>query len=334
MDFSDKRCDFHMGCLKKEDNMIIDSHYHYMTGMSEKAATEMVTMIAHEARIMGMNPDYETLLKTAAQTWGDPLADRLIDKMDEGGIDVTVAVNVDNSQIKQFTLERMQMQNRMLGEAVRRHPGRIIGLAGIDPRRPEAADMARECLTEYGLRGIKYHPDHGFDPAGPESYRVLEILARHKGILLSHTGPLMPRGRCKFAEPMGLSDIAVDFPEIKIIAAHMGGYINWRPWASLAAFQSTMYGDLAVWDTLAYKNYDLFCRQLREVIDLAGSTKILFGSDAPVQTLLYPIKTMVQFIRDLPQKAPAGIHFTAEEVNLILGGNAKAVFELADTLEN
>ncbi|KAF0159072.1 MAG: amidohydrolase [Syntrophaceae bacterium] len=310
--------------------MIIDSHYHYMTAMSEKGAAEMVQLIYHEAKKMGMNPDYETLLKTAAQTWGDPLADRLIDKMDEAGIDVTIAMNVDNSNFPLVTPEKIQRQNRMLGEAVLRHPGRIIGLAGIDPRRPEAAEMARVCFEEYGLRGIKYHPDHGFDPAGPESYKVLEILARHKGVLLTHTGPLMPKGRCKFAEPLMLADIAVDFPEIKVIAAHLGGYINWRPWASLAAFQANMHGDLAVWDTLAYKNYDLFCRQLREVIDLVGPAKILFGSDAPVQTLLYPIKTMLQFIRDLPQKAPASIHFTVEEVNLILGGNAKAIFGLAD----
>ena len=308
--------------------MIVDSHYHYMTGMNEKTAAEIVEMIYHEGKKMGMNPDHGTLLKTAARTWGDPMADRLIDRMDEGGIDVTVAVNVDNSHIPQFTPERMQTQNRMLGEAVRRHPGRMIGLAGIDPRRPEAADMARTCLEEYGLSGIKYHPDHGFDPAGLESYKVLEILARNKGILLSHAGPLMPKGRSKFADPLMLSDIAVDFPEIKVIAAHMGGYINWRPWAALAAFQSTLYGDLAVWDTLAYRNYDLFCRQLREAIDLAGPEKILFGSDAPIQTLLYPIKTMIGFVRDLPERAPAGIHFTTREVDLMLGGNAGKVFGL------
>ena len=308
--------------------MIIDSHYHYMTAMSEKGAAEMVQLIFHEAKKMGLTPDHKTLLKTAGETWGDPLADRLIDRMDEGGVDITVAVNVDNINFPQFTPERIQTQNRMLGEAVQKHPGRIIGLAGIDPRRPEAADMARACMEDYGLRGIKYHPDHGFDPAGPESRKVMEVLAAHKGVLLTHSGPLMPKGRCKFADPLMLSDIAVDFPEIKIIAAHMGGYINWRPWASLAAFQTTMHGDLAVWDTLAYKNYNLFCRQLREAIDLAGPTKILFGSDGPIQTLLYPIKTMIRFISDLPQKAPAGIPFMKEEVDLILGGNAMAVFGL------
>ncbi|MRR16930.1 MAG: hypothetical protein EG826_10785 [Deltaproteobacteria bacterium] len=308
--------------------MIIDSHYHYMTAMSEKGASEMVSLIVHEGRRMGMNPNPEALLKTAAETWGDPHADRLVEKMDEAGIDVTVAVNVDNIHIKQFTVERMQMQNRMLGEAVLRHPDRLIGLAGIDPRRPEAADMARACFSEYGLRGIKYHPDHGFDPAGIESRKVLEVLALHQGVLLTHSGPLMPKGRCKFADPLMLCDIALDYPEIKVIAAHMGGYINWRPWASLAAFQSPMYGDLAAWDILACRNYSLFARQLRDVLDLAGPSKVLFGSDAPIQTLLYPIGTLLQYIRDLPQKAPAGIRFTQDEVDMILGENARAVFGL------
>jgi uncharacterized protein len=314
---------------RKEKKMIIDSHYHYITGMNEKAASRLVAYAVHEGRKLGMNPDYDDLLKTAVQTWGDPLGDRLVEKMDEAGIDVTIAVNVDDFNIAFFTSERIQAQNRKLGEAVRKHPRRIVGLAGIDPRRPESVDMARVCLEEFGLKGFKYHPDHGFDPGGPESYRVLEVLARNKGILLCHTSPLMPRGRNKFADPMMLSDIAVDFPEIKIIAAHMGGYINWRTWASLAALQSTMYGDTAVWDTLAFRHYDLFCRELRMVIDLVGSTKTLFGSDAPIQTLLYPVKTMLQFIRDLSEKAPAGIHFTEEEVALILGGNARLVLEQA-----
>jgi predicted TIM-barrel fold metal-dependent hydrolase len=310
--------------------MIIDSHYHFITGMSEKAITALVGMMVGLGRSMGMNPDYKALLQTALETWVDPSGNKLIATMDEGGIDLTVAVTVDDFNVKELTWEKMQLRNKDLSEAVARHPDRMIGLAGIDPRRPEAADMARVCLEEYGLRGFKYHPDYGFDPSGPESYKVLEVLAKHKGVLLTHTSPLMPKGRSKFAEPVLLSDIAVDFPEIKVIAAHMGGYINWRPWAALAAFQAPLYWDLAVWDNLAFRNYELFCRELRTVIDLAGARKILFGSDAPIQTLLYPMKTLVQFIQDLPEKAPADIRFTVSEVELMLGGNARSVLELAD----
>lgn len=308
--------------------MIIDSHYHYMAVMNEKMAEEMVRLMVDAARRMGHHADYDTLLKKAAETWGDRFGDGMIERMDEAGVDVTVAVAVDDFKVKALTAEKIQKLNRLLGEAVRRHPGRIVGFAGIDPRRPEAAEIARVCFEEFGLKGVKYHPDNGFDPSSPESYKVLEVIAKNKGVLLSHTSPLMPKGRARFADPMLLADIAVDFPEIKVVAAHMGGYVNWRLWGSLAAYQSTMYGDLAVWDNLAFMNYPLFCRELRTAIDLVGAHKILFGSDAPVQTLIDPLRKWIDAIRDLPEKAPDGIRFTREEIDLILGGNAKRILGL------
>ena len=308
--------------------MIIDSHYHYMPAMNEKMAVEMVRLMFTAAQRMGMNPDYDALMKKAVETWGDPQGDRLIEKMDEAGVDVTVAVCVDDSRIQKLTAERMQKANRLLGDMVQRHAGRVVGLAGIDPRRPEAAEMARVCLEEFGLRGIKYHPDYGVDPSGPESYKVLEVLAKNRGILLSHTSPLMPKGRSRFADPMMLADIAVDFPEIRVIAAHMGGYVNWRSWGALAAFQETMYGDLAVWDNLAFMHYGHFCRELRTVLDLVGPHKVLFGSDAPIQTLIDPLQKWINTIRDLPEHAPDGIRFTREEVDMILGRNAQNIFNI------
>ena len=63
-------------------------------------------------------------------------------------------------------------------------------------------------------------------PAGPESYKLLETVNAVHGILLSHTGPLAPPSRGKFADPMLLADIGVDFPNIKVIAAHMGAVIT------------------------------------------------------------------------------------------------------------
>ena len=308
--------------------MVIDVHYHFMPTMSEQAAAGMVRAMAQAARKMGMNPDPAAMLKTAAETWGDPQCSRLIDRMDEGGIDTTVAVMVDDYSNPKYLREKLVAANKLLADAAAKHPGRIVALAGLDPRRPEAPEMARQYLEEFGMKGIKYHPDSGYHPAGPESYRVFEVLAKNRGILLTHTSPLMPPARAGLAEAMLLADIAVDFPEITIIAAHMGGYINWRPWASLASVQPTMYGDLAMWDILAFSHYELFCRELRTAIDLVGVGKILFGSDAPVQTLLHPIADWVRTIRELPEKAPVGIRFTREEVEKILGGNARAILKL------
>ena len=86
-----------------------------------------------------------------------------------------------------------------------------------------------------------------------------------------------------------------------------------------------------MWDTLALGSYALFCRELRDIIDLVGVEKILFGTDDPILKVIRPAKDWIQIIRDLPQKAPEGIHFTEAEVSAILGGNAQKILGLSDS---
>lgn len=221
----------------------------------------------------------------------------------------------------------VQEGNRLVGHIARKYPGRVVALAGVDPRRPEARDMLTECFQEFGVKGLKYHPDYGYDPAGAESYKLLEVLAENNGILLTHKGSLMPPFRCKFADPMLLADVAVDFPDLKVIAAHMGG-INWRGWASLAAHQPNLYGDLAMWDAYAFGHDDLFCRELRDLLDCAGASKVLFGTDNPIFNTVEATRKWIQLIRDLPNRAPQPIAFSEDELNPFLGNNAASVLSL------
>jgi predicted TIM-barrel fold metal-dependent hydrolase len=307
--------------------MIIDAHYHLIPAVNERMVEDMVKYPIQAARAMGKEFDPEEYKRMALETWADPTGERLIATMEDAGIDLTVICMVDNSNIERLTHERIQKANRLVGDIAQKYPGRIIALAGVDPRRPEAPDMMKQCIEEFGVKGLKYHPDHGYAPSSPESYKVLEVLARYNGVLLSHTGPLMPPARCGYADPLLLADLAVDFPEIRVIAAHMG-FINWRPWASLAAHQPTLYGDLAMWDAWAFGHYDLFCRELRDLIDFVGVSRVLLGTDGPVQTIVEPAKSFIQLIRDLPHESPEGIDFTREEVTAILGGNAASVFYL------
>jgi hypothetical protein len=307
--------------------MIIDVHYHLMPKLSEKMVRNLAHTAIGAAKIMKKKIDPETIITKASETYADPTGERLIADMDNSGIDLTVICMVDNASIVQIKPENMQKGNRIIGDIARKYPDRVMALAGIDPRRPEAPDMLRQCFEEFGVRGLKYHPDDGYDPCGPESYKLLEVLMKYDGLLLTHTGPLSPPSRCKFAEPIRLADLGVDFPDLKVIAAHMG-MINWRPWAALAAHQPNLYGDLAMWDSYAIGNYGLFCRELRDLIDYAGVSKVLFGTDNPIPSIIEPTKTWVQLIRDLPVKAPSGLTFTEEEVEAILGGNAASILGL------
>ena len=308
--------------------MIIDIHYHWMPSISEKAASRLAEHAFGAARKMGKNIKLETLKKKAMETWPDPSGERLLASMEESGVDMTVICIVDNAGVKEATVELMQKANRMVGDIAKKYPARVVALAGVDPRRPQAADMMKQCFEEFGVRGLKYHPDFGYDPSGPDSYRLLEVLAENRGILLSHTGPLPPPSLCKFSDPMLLADLGVDFPEIKVIAAHMGSMANWRPWASLAAHQPNLYGDLAMWDSYAFGHYGLFCRELRDLLDYAGTSKVLFGTDNPIYSIIQPTGDWIHLIKDLPEKAPQGISFTKEETAAILGGNAASILGL------
>ena len=124
-----------------------------------------------------------------------------------------------------------------------------------------------------------------------------------------------------------LADIGVDFPDLKVIAAHMG-MVNWRPWAALASHQPNLYGDLAMWDAYAFGRYDLFCRELRDLIDYVGVEKVLFGTDDPIAQVVRPTREWIALIRELPTEAPTGIRFTEQEVSAILGGNAVSLLGL------
>jgi predicted TIM-barrel fold metal-dependent hydrolase len=253
--------------------------------------------------------------------WGDPEGDKLIRSMDEGGVDFTVICAVDNADSEIFTSELVEWQNKTVADVAQKHPDRVMALAGVDPRRNNATDLLKQAFEEFGMRGLKYHADYGYNPCGPESYRLLEIVQKNGGVLLTHTSPLPPPSRAKYADPSLLADIGVDFPELKVIAAHMG-MADWRPWAALATHQPNLYGDLAMWDAYAFGRYELFCRELRDLIDFTGIEKVLFATDDPIAQVVRTTREWIALIKDLPANAPSGIRFTKEEVNAILGGNA------------
>ena len=308
--------------------MIVDVHYHLIPMLPEEMVEHLVEDAMRSARIMGKTVDRQALVKKAAETYADPTGDGLIASMDEAGIDFTCICAVDDAGNELMTPELAQTQNQVIGVISEQHSNRVMALAGVDPRRPTGPDMLRQCFEEFGMKGLKYHPDSGYDPGAAESYKLLEIVQEKGGVLLTHTGPLMPPSRNKYADPMLLCDLAVDFPELKVIAAHMG-QMNWRPWAALASHQPKLYGDLAMWDAFAFGHYELFCRELRDLIDYAGVSKVLFGTDDPIFGIVRATGDWVQLIKDLPVNAPAGISFTEQEVDSILGGNAASLLGLS-----
>lgn len=316
--------------------MIIDVHHHMIPTFADDEALTAHAQFYHRAyggggRSQRVDAPVEEVKRRFQSYSPDPDGEKLLQRMSQAGIDITVMCMIDHPR-RYPTDGDLLTANRNLAEFANRTGGKVIALAGVDPRRKEAPELYRRCIEEYGMRGLKWHPDLGHWPNDEAAYRLLRVAEQLGTPLLTHTCPLPGFGggehpRTKYAEVGLLDEVAQDFPGLKIIAAHMARF-DWRQWAQLAQYRPNLYGDLAMWQVFAVVNYERFCRDLREILDIAGTDAVLFGTDACSFSALVPNEQFVQILRDLPRKAPSGIKFAEEEVAAILGGNAQKVLGL------
>lgn len=306
--------------------MIIDIHYHYIRMSSgTESSNNTIKGWFELAECMGFKGSVDKYIPEVSDMVDDPECDKLVERMERNGIDRTVICYVDNFDNGSAN-EKIMLSNEMCAQAAAKHPDKLIALAGIDPRRPDAPALLRRCLTEFGMKGLKWHPDDGYYPNSPEAYALLKVLEEFGYPLLTHCSPL-PKSRAKFALPIHLDDVAKDFPNLEIIAAHMGT-LWWRDWLALAQYKKNISGDMAMWQVTATFKPALFRRYLREILDNIGPNKIIWSTDGPVFEPLISNKKYIDIMKLLTVKGKDGIVFSQEEVDAIMGGNAARIFKL------
>ena len=106
----------------------------------------------------------------------------------------------------------------------------LIPFASIDPAKGRlGARQARNLVRNHGVRGFKFHPTmQGFFPNDRMAYPLYEAIAEEGAIALFHTGQTgvgsgMRGGmgmRLKYSNPIHVDDVAVDFPDMRIVLAH------------------------------------------------------------------------------------------------------------------
>ncbi|MDO8673494.1 MAG: amidohydrolase family protein [Dehalococcoidia bacterium] len=318
--------------------MIIDSHFHTVGALGDKASA--IAWAERGYKVYGpgartgmqkVNVTFEEFKERYLDHIDDPDGEKLLARMSKAGVDVTVICVVDNPQ-RYIEDSDILSTNRELAEFANGSKGRIVALAGIDPRRKAAPDLYRRCVEEYGMKGLKLHLYRGYYPNSEGAYAVLKVAEQLATPVLFHTG-IMPAPHLpvpstyKYARVGLLEEVAQSFPTVKMIAGHVGRF-DFREWASIAEARPNLYGDISNWQLFAAANYERFCHYLREMLDIAGPDSLLFASDGHIFEALVPNAQWIQIMRDLPHKAPPGLKFTEEEIAAILGGNAQKIFAL------
>ena len=251
--------------------------------------------------------------------------ERLVSEMDDAGIDKTVILGLDYEFLFKGKVSYIEYNNKVAGY-VDEYPDRLIGFAGIDPRRGKEAIVELErCIEELGFKGVKLWPLTGFYPDDMQFYPFYERVEDLGATILCHTGLGPTKTYLKYNRPMYVDTIAVDFPNINIIMAHMGD-----PWINeaiaVARKNPNVYLDISGLEPILKNAPLVFFQNLFEAKMSCGIDKILFGSDWPLFTPILSLQQYVEGIKKMevppPMKLMGVPEFTTEELNKILGDNA------------
>jgi len=212
-----------------------------------------------------------------------------------------------------------RVSNYEIADFAAQHSDICIPFASIDPHKGKlGAREARDLVENHGVRGFKFHGIcQNISPADRVGYPIYEVIAEHKLPAIFHTGHSgMGTGmrgggglRLKYGQPMLVDDVAVDFPDMKIILAHP----SW-PWTdeslSMALHKDNVFIDLSGWSP------KYFPPQIIQYANTQLRHKMLFGSDFP---LIHPDKWL---------KAAQDVGFRADVLPGIMKDNAAKLLGL------
>jgi len=212
-----------------------------------------------------------------------------------------------------------RIPNEEILEAAHANSDMMVAFASIDPHKGKFGAREARRLIADGVRGFKFHPTcQGFFPNDRMAYKLYEVIAEHKLPAIFHSGHSgigtgMRGGggmRLKYSNPIHVDDVAVDFPDMKIIIAHP----SW-PWQdealSVCLHKQNVYIDLSGWSP------KYFPPQLVQYANTQLKKKILFGSD-------FPLIPPDRWIKDFKEA-----NFKPEVHDLILKHNAIEALGLA-----
>ena len=197
--------------------------------------------------------------------WGDGSIEMLKENCAECGISrcLTHSVATTAAQVKKI--------NDFIAASVAESGGLLVGFATM---HPDFEDMAGELdrALEMGLVGVKLHPDmQRFAIDDKRAMRLYELMCERRMPLVAHTGDT----RYDFSNPDRTANVCRAFPEMKIQAAHFGGYSCWEEamekLEGLGLYTDTSSSFFAIGDELAMK-----------LIRFYGADHVMFGSDYPM----------------------------------------------------
>ncbi len=248
---------------------------------------------------------------------------RLLERMDELGIERVGLIAMGSIVKDLFLLHEPTgnaVGNQELAELVNKYPGRFWGYGYIRPGNDKPEEVDR--LADMGMKGLKFHlPLKPYD--SEEYFDFYAKAAKYNLPCLFHTGvftlPNLPSGsaaRSENCRPIYIEQIAYEFPELPLIAAHLG--VGWsEEAATLCRMVPNIYTDISgrVDGWRSGKSIEWFKQTFYWP---EAHKKILFGSDVHADELGQALEHQKQIFTDMG--------WSKEQLNDVFYNNANRLF--------
>ena len=208
-------------------------------------------------------------------------ADVYLEAMDEAGVDQVIILGKDYGLLGDSRNDNLADEDA--AAFVKSHPERFIGFTAVHPDRQSTANLERidRAVNTFGLRGIKLNPASGFYPNDERLYPIYEKASVLGLPVVIHMGVKPPSegSRLKYCHPIYIDDIAVDFPDLKLVIAHAA-----YPWVEdlimAGLYAPNVSVDISTLNQIEdVLGYPVVLPTLQKLVQSLGAARVVFGSD-------------------------------------------------------
>ena len=213
--------------------------------------------------------------------------------------------------------EMMVEFNTWLVDAVESIP-QLTPFVGVDPGVISSDANVRhlEEMASHGARGVKIHPVlQGFHPSDSRMAPVYRACLEAGLTVLSHSGG--SRGATELAEPSAFAGVVREFPDLRLVLAHLGGS-RWRQTVEFAQAFPLVNFDLSEIVQWVNASHGPTRDELAQMILAIGPERVMLGTDYP----WYDLQSTLEVLMDLPGLAEG-------QRQAIAGENAVRILGLA-----
>jgi uncharacterized protein len=243
--------------------MIVDVHAHTPTHTGPVPPEELRTYA-------GWRVDR---VVTTTNSWADFDA-----AMSAADVVTVFNIAVDDPESATGLTYRPERTNDATAEFVAADPVRRIGFLSVNPTRAGALAEADRC-RDLGLVGVKLGPNYqNFDPLTDQALEFYAYCERHRLPIMLHTGASpIQQAPLRYTHPLVVDEIALRFPELRIVMAHMG-----HPFAEETVVTIRKHPHVYADVSSIYLRPWVCYRSLIAAVEWGTAHKLLLGSDFPI----------------------------------------------------